>query len=37
LGEVARIYFMGKIEGRSRARTLGTIAVEKWLDILMLF
>jgi len=34
LGEVARIYFMGKT--RSRARTLGTIAVEKWLDILML-
>jgi uncharacterized protein (TIRG00374 family) len=36
LGEVARIYFMGKTESRSRARTLGTIAVEKWLDILML-
>jgi uncharacterized protein (TIRG00374 family) len=36
LGEVARIYFMGKIESRSRARTLGTIAVEKWLDILVL-
>jgi len=36
LGEVARIYFMGKVENRSRARTLGTIAVEKWLDILML-
>jgi len=34
LGEVARIYFMGKTQ--SRARTLGTIAVEKWLDILML-
>jgi uncharacterized protein (TIRG00374 family) len=36
LGEVARIYFMGKTGNRSRARTLGTIAVEKWLDILML-
>ena len=36
LGEVARIYFMGKIESQSRARTLGTIAVEKWLDILVL-
>ena len=36
LGEVARIYFMGRLEARSRARTLGTIAVEKWLDILML-
>ena len=36
LGEVARIYFMGQTESQSRARTLGTIAVEKWLDILML-
>jgi len=36
LGEVARIYLMGRLEGRSGARTLGTIAVEKWLDILML-
>lgn len=36
LGEVARIYFMGHLEARSRARTLGTIAVEKWLDILTL-
>jgi uncharacterized membrane protein YbhN (UPF0104 family) len=36
LGEVARIYFMAKIESRSGARTLGTIAVEKWLDILVL-
>lgn len=34
LGEVARIYLMGKTQ--SRARTLGTIAVEKWLDVLML-
>jgi uncharacterized protein (TIRG00374 family) len=36
LGEVARIYFMGKTENQSRARTLGTIAVEKWLDIVIL-
>jgi uncharacterized membrane protein YbhN (UPF0104 family) len=36
LGEVARIYFMGKTGSRSRARTLGTIAMEKWLDILIL-
>jgi uncharacterized protein (TIRG00374 family) len=36
LGEVARIYFMGNLEARSQARTLGTIAVEKWLDILTL-
>ena len=35
-GEVARIFFMGRLQGRSRARTLGTIAVEKWLDIVML-
>jgi len=34
-GEVARIYFMGRNEHRSRALTLGTIAIEKWLDILM--
>lgn len=37
LGELARIYLMGQLEGRSRARTLGTIAVEKALDALMLF
>jgi uncharacterized protein (TIRG00374 family) len=36
LGEVARIYFMGQTESQSKARTLGTIAVEKWLDILTL-
>ncbi len=34
-GEIARIYFMGRTENRSRALTLGTIAIEKWLDILM--
>jgi len=36
VGEVARIFFVGRLQGRSRARTLGTIAVEKWLDIVML-
>lgn len=36
LGEVARIYYMGHLEVHSRARTLGTIAVEKWLDTLTL-
>ena len=36
LGEVARIHFMGQLESRSRAHTLGTIAVEKMLDILAL-
>lgn len=34
-GEIARVYFMGRSEDRSRALTLGTIAIEKWLDILM--
>ncbi|MFQ5859241.1 MAG: lysylphosphatidylglycerol synthase domain-containing protein [Anaerolineae bacterium] len=34
-GEMARIYFMGRTENRSRALTLGTIVIEKWLDILM--
>lgn len=34
-GEIASIYFMGRTEDRSRALTLGTIAIEKWLDILM--
>jgi len=37
LGELARVYFLGTIEDRSRARILGTIAVEKSLDIVMLF
>jgi len=36
LGEIARLYFMGKLEERSKARTLGTILVEKWLDVLSL-
>lgn len=35
-GEVARIYFMNSTAGRPPAHTLGTIVVEKWLDILML-
>lgn len=34
-GEIARIYLMGRNEHRSRALTLGTIVIEKWLDILM--
>jgi uncharacterized protein (TIRG00374 family) len=36
LGEVARIQFMGQVESRSQAHTLGTIAVEKMFDILAL-
>ena len=36
LGEVARIQIMSQFESRSRVLTLGTIVVEKWLDILAL-
>lgn len=35
-GELARIYLMGRTEDRSRALTLGTVAIEKWLDVLMM-
>jgi len=35
-GELARIYFMNHTAGRNPARTLGTIVIEKWLDIVML-
>lgn len=37
IGEIARIHFVRQLQGRSRARTLGTIAVEKSLDLVMLF
>ena len=36
LGEVARIQIMSQSGSRSRAVTLGTIVVEKWLDIVAL-
>lgn len=35
LGEVARLYLIGELESVSRARTLGTIALEKVVDLLM--
>jgi len=35
-GEVARIVFMARTADRSPAYTLGTIVVEKWLDIVVL-
>lgn len=35
LGEVARIYLIGETEPVSRARALGTIALEKLIDLLM--
>ena len=37
IGELGRIYLLGQLESRSRPRILGTIALEKTLDILMLF
>jgi uncharacterized protein (TIRG00374 family) len=36
IGELARIHFLGALANRSRARVLGTVVVEKWLDVLML-
>lgn len=35
LGELARAYLVGEIEGESKALALGTIAVEKAADLLM--
>ena len=35
-GEIARLYFMKRDAKRSRALTLGTIVIEKWLDLLMI-
>lgn len=35
LGELARAYLVGEIEGESKALALGTIAVEKAVDLLM--
>lgn len=36
LGELVRAYLLGEIEGENKARALGTIAVEKVVDMLML-
>ena len=36
LGELARAYFLGEIEKRSKASILGTIILEKLLDMFML-
>ena len=36
LGDVARAYLIGELEGRSKALALGTIAVEKLADMVML-
>lgn len=35
LGELARAYLVGEIEGESKALALGTIAIEKAVDLLM--
>ncbi len=37
LGELARAYLVGEIEGENKALALGTIAVEKAVDLLMIF
>ncbi|HEY63410.1 MAG TPA: flippase-like domain-containing protein [Caldilineae bacterium] len=37
LGEIVRIYAVERLEGESKALSLGTIALEKWADLLMLF
>jgi len=36
LGELARVHLLGEIEGESRAFALGTIAVEKLVEMVML-
>ncbi len=36
LGELARIHFLARNHKRSRAHILGSLVVEKWLDLVML-
>ncbi len=36
LGELARVYALEQLTGQSKALSLGTIVVEKWVDLLML-
>ncbi len=36
LGELARVYALGQLTGESKALSLGTIAVEKWADLVAL-
>ncbi len=36
IGELARIHFLASTQNRSRMLTLGTIVLEKWLDLLLL-
>ncbi len=36
LGELARLYLLGEFAGESKSRTLGTIALEKITDVVML-
>ena len=36
LGDLARAYLMGEAEGKSKAYTLGTVIVEKFIDLCLL-
>jgi uncharacterized protein (TIRG00374 family) len=36
VGELARLYVVERLEGRSKALSLSTIAIEKWMDLVML-
>jgi uncharacterized membrane protein YbhN (UPF0104 family) len=37
LGDLARAYLMGEAEGKSKVYTLGTVVVEKFFDLCLLF
>jgi uncharacterized membrane protein YbhN (UPF0104 family) len=37
LGDLARAYLMGEAEGKSKVYTLGTVIVEKFIDLCLLF
>jgi hypothetical protein len=37
LGDLARAYLMGEAEGKSKVYTLGTVVVEKFIDLFLLF
>ena len=37
LGDLARAYLMGEAEGKSKVYTLGTVVVEKFIDLVLLF
>ena len=37
LGDLARAYLMGEAEGKSKVYTLGTVGIEKFIDLFLLF